>query len=749
MEAQVQALLSQLSLEEKVMLTVGDTFWSTSPIERLAIPSIYMTDGPHGVRKQLGEGIASLNESVPATCFPTASAMASSWDTDLVEQVGRALGDECLALDVQILLGPGLNIKRTPLCGRNFEYYAEDPVLTGEIGSAFVRGVQSRGVGTSAKHYAVNNQEFERMTMSAEVDPRTLREIYLAGFERVVKQTSPWTVMAAYNRINGVPAPEHHELLRQILKSEWGFQGAVVSDWGAVSDRAAALAAGTDLEMPGMGGLGNERLVQLVKDGLLPEAVIDEAVARILRLTLQAATNRRPGATFDVDSHHALARRVAAESAVLLKNDGNLLPLRVEQLRSAAVIGRFAKTPPYQGGGSSQLTPTRLEAAYDHLAERLQGKVHLRYADGYPPEDRTDEDLLHEAVEAARTSDVAVIFAGLYQETEGGDRQHLDLPPAHCRLIEAVCRVQPDTVVVLHNGSAVAMPWVAGPKAILEGWLGGQATGAAMADLLLGEANPSGKLAETFPVRLADTPAYINYPGDEDRVRYGEGLFVGYRYYDRTGVAPLFAFGHGLSYTTFAYSDLRLSREALTDRDTLEVTVTVRNTGKYAGKEIVQVYVRDLESRLVRPVKELKAFAKVRLEPGEAKAVRLTLQPRDFACWDSRRCFWYTESGDFEILVGSASDQIRLRAGVTMHSAQHPPEFTLLSPVKHLLADPAARAMLVDAFAATPGGAMLTHDMIVGLIGDFPLRKLVQMLGVPISDDQVSALLARINQAVR
>jgi beta-glucosidase len=456
-----------MTVEEKVALTLGKDFWHTQAIERLGIPSIAMNDGPHGVRKPKSGEEIGIGGSIPATCFPTASALAASWDTGLLNEVGQALGDECLALDVQVLLGPGLNIKRTPLCGRNFEYFSEDPVLSGELATAHVRGVQSRGIGTSVKHYACNNQEYERNTINVEVDSRTLHEIYLSGFERVVRQAEPWTVMGAYNRVDGLFACENPYLLREMLKQAWGFQGVVVSDWGAVNDKTQALLAGLDLEMPG--GWRQPKIVELIKSGEIPEPVIDEAVNRLLRMILTGVANRKPGSSVNWDEHNALARRAAAESMVLLKNHDNILPLRTGSIKTVAVLGRFAKQHRFQGGGSSHIVPTKVETAYDELARLLDGKAEIKYADGYPEEDRVDEAVLQEAAKLAQSSDVALIFAGLPEsyESEGFDRKHINMPPSHNRLIEEVCRAQPQTVVVLANGSAVSMPWVAAPKAIL------------------------------------------------------------------------------------------------------------------------------------------------------------------------------------------------------------------------------------------------------------------------------------------
>ncbi|HEY6408032.1 MAG TPA: glycoside hydrolase family 3 C-terminal domain-containing protein, partial [Ktedonobacteraceae bacterium] len=743
----IQELLSKMTLEEKVALTIGRDFWSTNGVERLGVAPIAVNDGPHGVRKPAATSEIGIGNSLPATCFPTAAALASSWDTSLVEEVGQAIGEECLALDVQVLLGPGVNIKRTPLGGRCFEYFAEDPVLAGEMGCAFVRGVQSKGIGTSLKHYACNNQEFERMTINVEVDQRTLREIYLSAFERVVRKTQPWTVMSAYNKVNGFYASEHPQLLRDILKKEWSFEGVVVSDWGAVNEKEKALAAGLDLQMPGYRGNHTEKIAQLVRDGQLPETVIDEAATRMLRLLLRGRESRQPGFVFDREAHHALARRAAAESIVLLKNTDNLLPLQVERLRSVAVTGRFARQPRYQGAGSSQVVPTRVDTPYDELQRWLGGNVHLTYTDGYPEEGRTDEGLLSEAVEQAKAADVAIIFAGLpdVYESEGYDRLHLFMPETHNRLIAEVCRVQPNTIVVLHNGSVVAMPWIEGPKAILEAGLGGQAMGGAIVDVLSGKVNPSGKLAETLPVRLEDTAAYLNYPGEANRVAYGEGLFVGYRYYDKKKIKPLFHFGYGLSYTTFEYIRLQTNKMEISVGETLDVTLTVKNSGAVAGKEVIQLYVQALASQFVRPIKELKAFAKVALEPGESRDVHLTLEERDFAIYDAERQAWRLEGGEFAVLIGPSSEHMALSMNILAKEDPHSaaPVFDRMSPLKQFLRYPKARELVTNTFAGTTGaGIFLGADE---MFTSMPIGKMA-VLGI-LSDETVDRLIAQVNQA--
>lgn len=748
-QAKIQDILGKMTLEEKIALTIGRDFWNTNGVERLGIAPIALNDGPHGVRKPTIENEIAIADSYPATCFPTAAALASSWDTALVEEVGQAIAEECLALDVQVLLGPGINIKRTPLGGRCFEYYSEDPVLAGILGCAFVRGVQSKGIGTSLKHYACNNQESERMSISVEVDQRTLRELYLSAFERVVRTTQPWTVMSAYNRVNGLFASEHPQLLNDILKKEWGFEGVVVSDWGAVNEKEKALAAGLDLQMPGFTGKHTEKIAQAVRNGQLAEAVIDEAAGRMLRLLLRGSENRRPGSVFDKETHNALARKAAAESMVLLKNTDTMLPLHVEQLRSVALIGRFARQPRYQGAGSSKVVPTRLDTPYDELQRWLGDKVSLTYTDGYPEEEELNEALLDEAVAQAKVADVAIIFAGLPDtyESEGFDRMHIFMPETHNHLIAEVCRVQPNTIVVLQNGSVVAMPWIDGPKAILEAGLGGQAIGGALVDVLSGKVNPAGKLAETFPVRLEDTPAYLNFPGEARTVYYGEGLFVGYRYYDKKKIKPLFPFGYGLSYTTFEYTALQTNTAEISAGGTLDVTVTVRNSGTRSGKEIVQLYVKPLISQFVRPNKELKAFAKVALEPGESRAVRMTVEARDFMLYDSERQAWRLESGELEILVGPSSENLVLSARVkTKEDPQSAaPVFDRMSSLKQFLQYPQAREALIHELTGTPkAGVFLSgNEMFTSM----PISKLA-VFGL-VTDEEIDLLIAQVNQACR
>jgi len=685
-------LISQMTLEEKTSLCSGVDFWYLKGIERLGIPSIMVTDGPHGLRKQAGDSDqVSLSESVPATCFPTASALAATWNRELVHQVGEALGEECREEKVGVILGPGVNIKRSPLCGRNFEYFSEDPYLTGEIAKSHINGVQSQGIGTSIKHYAVNNQEYRRMTIDAIVDERALREIYLAGYEIAVKEAQPWTVMCAYNRVNGAYCCEHKRLMTDILKEEWGHEGLVVTDWGAMNERVEGLAAGVELEMPGAKNGNDAKIVAAIQEGRLDEAILDQAVERILTMisraqeTLSEDYGRKDHGTYDRQIHHALARRVAGEGAVLLKNEQDILPL--QKNAQVALIGQFAKTPRYQGAGSSLINPTQLDNIYDEVVKLVGDDNGLAshavsYAPGYSLKgDQVDDELIREAVEVAKEAEVVVICAGLTDlfEVEGLDRVHMKLPPGHDALIEAVAQAHSRVVVVLSNGSPIEMDWVDQVQAILEGYLGGQAGAGAIADILYGKVNPSGKLAETFPVRLQDTPSYHYFPGGPKTVEYRESIYVGYRYYDglashayhpTAGCDVLFPFGHGLSYTSFEYSDLQLSQSTIADSDTLTVTIKVKNTGQVTGKEIVQLYVKDVESTAFRPEKELKGFSKAELQPGEGTKVIIELGQRAFAYYNTDLNDWHVESGTFEILVGASSRDIRLSATVEMESSQ-------------------------------------------------------------------------------
>ncbi|MFK3936860.1 beta-glucosidase [Alkalihalobacillus sp. NPDC078783] len=674
MSDQVNQWLNELTIEEKAELCSGKDFWTTQAVERLGIPSIMMTDGPHGLRKQAGESDhLGLNESVPATCFPSAVGLASTWNRDLIYDVGVALGKEARKEEVAVLLGPGANIKRSPLCGRNFEYFSEDPYVSAQLAAAHIKGVQSAGIGASLKHFAVNNQEHRRMSVDAVVDERTLREIYLASFEGAVKEAQPWTVMCSYNLVNGEYASEHKRLLTTILRDEWEFDGLVVSDWGAVNERAAGVGAGMDLEMPTSNGVGTQKILDAIEQGELDEQALDQAVTRILEL-VEKSFSQESLVDVDMNAQHKLARKVAREAVVLLKNEGQLLPLQKSQ--RVAVIGELAKKPRYQGGGSSHINPYQLDNAYDEIAHYADS---LSYAQGYDLEkDKVDDQLIHEAIECARDSEVAVLFVGLPDryESEGFDRDHMALPSNHEALIRSVLDAQPNTIVILSNGSPVEMPWVDDVPSIIEGYLGGQASGGAVADILYGAESPSGKLAETFPVNVEDNPSYLYFPGEGDRVEYREGVFVGYRYYDTKKVKPLFPFGHGLSYTTFSYENMIVSNHDLNESEKVKVTIQVKNTGSVKGKEIVQLYVHDKQSSVVRPEKELKAFDKVELEPGETKEVHLQLDRRAFAYYNTDKEDWTVESGEFELRVGPSSAEIVLTETISVTSSE-PATFTV------------------------------------------------------------------------
>ena len=687
----IQSILSQMTLEEKAALCTGASPWTTTPVERLGVPEMTVTDGPHGVRR-VADIYSMASESLPATCFPTASCLAATWDVQLIHEMGEALAEECIALNVDVILGPGVNMKRSPLGGRNFEYFSEDPYLAGEMAVSLINGIQSKGVGTSLKHYAANNQEFQRFSISAEVDERTLREIYLPAFEKAVKQASPWTVMCSYNKVNGTFASEHHTLLTDILKKEWGFEGLVVSDWGAVRDRVAALKGGLDWEMPGPQDRRVQTVVEAVRSGELDEAILDESVRRILRIVFKAKETPK-GGTFDVDAHHELASKIASEGMVLLKNNG-LLPLKGQQ--HIAVIGRAAEHAHFQGGGSSHINPTKVAVPFKELQVRA-GNAELTYAEGYPTDNSFRQDLIDQAVNLAQSAEVAVLYIALptFKESEGYDRSDLDLTEQQIALIQAVAKVQPNTIVVLNNGAPIAMSaWIDEVAAVLESWMMGQAGGAAIADVLFGRTNPCGKLAETFPLKLSDTPAHINWPGGAGKVTYGEGLFIGYRYYDAKEMPVLFPFGYGLSYTSFAYSNPRVSSKAFKDVDGLTVTVDVTNTGDLAGKEIVQVYVHDQMSGLVRPNKELKGFAKVELQPGETKSVSIPLDFRAFAYYHPEYRQWITEDGEFDILIAASAADIRHNLRVTLESTLHLPcILDKESTIREWMADPRGKAV--------------------------------------------------------
>lgn len=658
-------ILKKLSLEEKAALVIGETAWTTTPVEHAGLPSMRVSDGPHGVR-MVAHPETMDETSVPATCFPTYALLAASWDPDLANRMGKAIAEEATEYGVDVMLGPGNNMKRSPLCGRNFEYFSEDPYLAGEMAVGIISGIQSKGIGTSLKHFAVNNQEFQRFIVDALVDERTLREIYLPAFEKAVKEAKPWTVMCSYNKLNGTANSQNSYLLTDILKKEWGFEGLVVSDWGAVTDRVKGVEAGLDLEMPGPRASHAKQIVEAVNSGALSEAKLDECALRIIKVVLKAHETKK-GAAYNKEAHHSLAREIAGEGMVLLKNNG-LLPLKGQ--KKLAVIGHSAKEAYFQGGGSSNINSTKVDHPLEEI-KKLASGMDVLFAEGYTADGSENASLFGEAVAAAHSADAALIFVAppTLKETEGSDRSDMDLSAPQIALIKAVSAIQPNTVVILNNSSAMAMSeWIDGTAAVLEAYMMGQAGAGAIADILFGKVNPSGKLAETFPLRLSDTPAYINFPGENKSVRYGEGLFIGYRYYDYCDKSVLFPFGHGLSYTTFKYSNAKLSADSIKDTDKVSVSVEVTNTGSVAGKEIIQVYVHDQKCRLVRPVKELKGFAKVELKPGETKKVSIPLDFRSFAFYDPHYMLWATEDGEFDILVGASAADIRCKLSLTVKS---------------------------------------------------------------------------------
>lgn len=748
MERDIKKIISQMTLEEKASLCSGLDMWHTKPIERLGIPSIMMTDGPHGLRKQVGP---NFSDSVPATCFPTASCLASSWDRALIEKVGKAIGEECQAEGVSIILGPAVNIKRSPLCGRNFEYFSEDPYLSSELAKSYISGVQSQGVGTSIKHFAANNQEHRRLTIDEIIDERTLREIYLASFENAVKYAQPWTVMAAYNKINGRYCSENEFILTKVLKEEWGHEGFVVSDWGAVDNRVSALMAGLELEMPSSYGINDKKIVEAIKSGKLLEEVLDRAVERLLRIIFKAIDNKKEGATYDKLAHHNLARDIAKECIVLLKNENNILPLKKQG--TIAIIGAFAKKPRFEGGGSSHVNPTMVDIPYEEIEKIVGNDTKLLYAQGYDPStEEINENLIDEAKETAKKADIAVIFAGLPDnyESEGYDRTHMRMPESHNRLIFEVANVQKNTVVVLFNGSPVEMPWIENVKGLIEAYLPGQGGGNAIAEILFGLANPCGKLAETFPQKLSHNPSYLNFPGEDDRVEYREGIFIGYRYYDKKGIEPLFPFGYGLSYTTFEYTGISVDKKEISDNDTVTVTVKVKNTGNMAGKEIVQLYIRDVDSSAIRPEKELKGFEKIELQPGEEKSVTFTLDKRAFAYYNVDIKDWYVETGEFEILVGSSSRDIRLKEAIKVNSTTKiKKRFTRNTPIGDLLEDPVGSFIFkqimdqikqnIPFFAGAE-----KSPMMMAIFRYMPLRGLINFSRGAFTEEMLNDLLAKL-----
>ncbi|MEE3481427.1 MAG: glycoside hydrolase family 3 C-terminal domain-containing protein [Lachnospiraceae bacterium] len=757
MARDIAKIVSEMTLEEKASLLGGADFWHTKAVERLGIPAAMVSDGPHGLRKQNEKADhLGVNESIVAVCFPAGCATASSFDRDLERELGETIGNECQAEDLAVVLGPAVNIKRSPLCGRNFEYFSEDPVVAGKMSAAYINGVQSKGVGTSIKHFALNNQETRRMSISSEVSDRTIREIYFPAFETAVKEAQPWTVMCSYNKINGSFSSDNEWLLTKVLRDDWGFQGAVVTDWGAVDDRVQGVRAGLDLEMPGNTATNDARIVEAVKKGDLSEEQVDVCVSRMLKLIYDYADHHDETAVFDRAADHEKAVDFAGRCAVLLQNDGTL-PLAADA--KVAYIGGFAKKPRFQGGGSSHINSFKIESALESAEKKGRN---VTYTEGFLPDDtEVDQAKIEAAVSAAKAADVAVIFAGLPDsiESEGYDRDDMKLPACQNALIEAVAAVQKKTVVVLHNGSPVECPWADDVAAVLEMYLSGEGTGEATDRLLFGEVNPSGHLAETFPMKLSDNPSFLNFPGDLKTVKYAEGVFVGYRYYEKKEMPVRWAFGHGLSYTTFEMKNLRTSADSMKDDSTLTVTVDVTNTGKVAGAQVVQLYVADRNGTPERPVKELKDFGKVFLAPGETKSVEMKLTARDLSYFEEKLDDWFAPSGKYELLVGDASDHIILKKEIAFTTEKVLPlhvsgdtitEELLANPktapiMKELIAKVSA-ALGVGTEEGTAAAEAITAKMNQAMMLYMPLKSLPSFGAM--TPDQLDALIAKMNEAV-
>lgn len=714
----IEKVVSELTLEEKVSLLAGKNFWETTDVERLGIPSVVLTDGPHGLR--LSDGM-DISNTKPATVFPIEAAMASTFNSDLIRSAGQAMAEECQHYGVSVLLGPGLNGKRSPLGGRNFEYFSEDPFLSGKMGAALVSGIQSGGVSATIKHFVANEQETNRMTTSSEVDERALREIYLKPFEMVVREAKPWAVMCSYNKLNGVQMAQNSKYLLDVLRGEWGYDGVVMSDWGAAVDKVESVKGGLDLEMPGP-GLRNQRVLDAVKEGRVSEEEINERVRNFLRLLNRVIAGRKESQACEFEAHDEIAGRVAEEACVLLKNEDHFLPLK--EKTNVAVIGEFAEHPRFQGGGSSHMNPYKLSIPL----EEIKKFANVTYCAGYG-KDR-DPELLAKAVQIAKSSEAVIIFAGTTEiiESEGYDRESICLPDCQLELIQKLHEVNKNVVVVTNSGSALAFAELDHySRAMLHAWLQGQAGGRAIAEILFGKVNPSGKLSETFPVSLESTPSYLNFPGDIRQVKYTESVFTGYRYYDTTKAEVMYPFGFGLSYTSFEYSDLRISKTELKNGETVEVSFNVKNTGEISGMEAVQVYVHDVQSALKRPEKELKGFSKVSLLPGEEKRVTVTLDDSAFAYYVPHMGAFAVESGEFEILVGASSRDIRLKGSVNFNSSVMVRESpTLLHDVKYWMEDERTKPainMLLQMMKMDESNPM--HAIFMGM----PVFKVIWFIG--------------------
>lgn len=749
----IKNIINQLTLEEKASLCSLKNFWETQDIPRLGVPSIALADGPYGLAKQL----SGFSNIVPSTCFPTSSALASSWDTNLVYSIGKVIGEECLAENVQILLGPAINIQRDPLESKNFEYYSEDPVLSGELGASFIQGIQSNGIGACVKYYITDDDKNYRQITNNIIDERALKEIYLYNFKIAIKKGKPVAIMVSSNSINGIPCTENSYLLTDILRNEWNFDGLVISDWFAVNSIIDALNAGLDLEMPYSYGLHNKQIVEAVLTGILDVSVLDKAVEYILNAIFKVAPATKGNSPYDKVKHNELAREAAEDSIVLLKNKHNLLPLKREKLKNKklGIIGTYAKEPLYQGEGAYHIVPSMFENAYDEIVRLVGDSIKIYYSKGYNTSSETVDDdntLLREARKVAKESDVVVLFVGIPEPNDVKDKtnKNANLPDKQIKLIRELSKLQKNIILVLSNGSPIIMsPWSKYVDAILETWLLGQAGGSAIADILFGITTPSGKLPSTFPAKLSDNPAYLDYVDSEHNLEYKEGIFVGYRYYDKKNIGVEYPFGFGLSYTTFDYNDLTLSKDVIKDTDTLEVKVKIKNTGKYFGKEIIELYIKNLISTSPKPEKELKAFTKIALFPGEEQEVTFTLNSENLSHYDVISHSWVVESGPYEILIGKSSRDLVLSKNVFIQSSYVSKIiYTENVPIREFLNNPKSKAAIETvlmniAKAIIPNEA--DREQFLDYLRNIPIKKLIAISNGIFTEEILNNLLKSIN----
>lgn len=750
MNKKVNDIISKMTIEEKAQMCSGKDFWTISDIKKFNVKSLLVSDGPHGLRKPQKTNMLFLKDSPKSICFPTSSLTACSWDRELIYNIGNYLGIECQAENINLLLGPGINIKRSPLCGRNFEYFSEDPYLTSEMAINFINGVQSQGIGTSLKHFALNNQEYRRMSVDVIAEERTIREIYLFAFERVIKNSKPYAIISAFNKVNGSFCTQNKYLLKNILRNEWKYDGMVLSDWGAVYDIVESLKAGNNLEMPTSFGNGVKKIINAVKTNDLDEKFLDEAVKRILTFILKTLENNTDNITYNIDEHYELSKKAARESIVLLKNEANILPIDTNQ--KISLIGAFAKNTRFQGGGSSHINPHKIDNIFDEFKKRLNDSNFI-YKEGYHIEnDEIDLKIINEAVDVAKNSDITVIIAGLPDkyEAEGFDRKHLSIPENQTKLIHEISKVQKNIVVVLYNGSPITMPWIYNVKGILECYLGGQAVSCAASELIFGEENPCGKLAESFPIKLEDNPSFLNFPGEEDIVKYNEGIFVGYRYYDTKNMDVLFPFGYGLSYTSFEYTNIKLNKKQINDNDNITVSVDIKNIGKRTGKEIIQLYVRDLQSTVIRPDKELKNFKKILLSPNEQKTITFDLGMRDFSFYNTDINDWYVETGDFEILIGKSSRDICLKETVYVISTKKiSKKYTFNSTLRDIMKNEYGKKQVekylfsinISEKEIDPFFGLSLYDLLL----DMPIRSILMASEGKINENAIFIFLEKLN----